>query len=183
MIPEIKTERLHLRAFRDEDLDAICKNLNAPEINKMLLPIPYPYTQADGHSWLEFCRTADHAEHINWAIDDGSGLIGIIGGNDLKGETGFGYWLAETHWGKGLMSEAVKAVLDFIFENYPIETLKTGVFEENSGSQRILHKLGFEEAGKEMKTCAGWEDEPAPYLFMELARESYFARRLDRIAA
>lgn len=54
-----------------------------------------------------------------------------------------GYWLGESHWGKGIMSEAVKAIVNFGFGELGLERIEAGVFVGNDGSEKILLNLGF----------------------------------------
>ena len=59
----------------------------------------------------------------------------------------FGYWLAEPYWGKGIMTEVVKAFTKYCFENENLYRLEATVFQYNSGSMRVLGKAGFEKEG------------------------------------
>jgi [ribosomal protein S5]-alanine N-acetyltransferase len=54
-----------------------------------------------------------------------------------------GYWLAEEFWGRGIMTEAVTAVTDFCFENFPLRRICAEVFANNPASARVLEKAGF----------------------------------------
>jgi RimJ/RimL family protein N-acetyltransferase len=54
-----------------------------------------------------------------------------------------GYWLGEQFWGRGIMTEAVTAVTDFCFENFPLRRISAEVFSNNPASARMLEKAGF----------------------------------------
>lgn len=58
-----------------------------------------------------------------------------------------GFALAEEHWGKGLTVEASRALIDFVFNHYPIERLQCRCKTENVASARVMAKLGFEREG------------------------------------
>ena len=62
--------------------------------------------------------------------------------NDFKGRE-IGYVLAKDYWGRGLMPEAVKAVIDWMFEHTDIDFLTCGYFVHNRQSKRVQEKCGF----------------------------------------
>ena len=54
-----------------------------------------------------------------------------------------GYWLGEPFWGRGIMTDAVSAIVPVAFERFPIVRLQAGVFANNPASMRVLAKCGF----------------------------------------
>lgn len=54
-----------------------------------------------------------------------------------------GYGLGSTHWGKGYMTEAVKAMLDYYFEHTDFRTVYASFFPENIASKRVMEKCGM----------------------------------------
>jgi len=73
-----------------------------------------------------------------------AGGIGIRLGQDVHRHTAsLGYWLAEEFWGRGIMTEAVAAFIDFCFENFPLRRIYAEVFANNPASARVLEKAGF----------------------------------------
>jgi RimJ/RimL family protein N-acetyltransferase len=60
-----------------------------------------------------------------------------------------GYWLAEEHWGKGIMTDAVNAVIARFFSVMMGETLFSSVMADNPASLRVQGKLGFDASGVE----------------------------------
>lgn len=54
-----------------------------------------------------------------------------------------GYWLGEPFWGRGIMTDAVAAVVPVAFERFAIVRLQAGVFADNLASMRVLEKCGF----------------------------------------
>src|SRR5258707_14200094 len=72
------------------------------------------------------------------------GGIGVHPGEDVHRHTAtVGYWLGEEFWGRGIMTEAVPAVIDFCFENFPLRRISAEVFANNPASARVLEKAGF----------------------------------------
>ncbi len=54
-----------------------------------------------------------------------------------------GYWLGEPFWGRGIVTDAVAAVVPVVFERFAIVRLQAGVFANNPASMRVLQKCGF----------------------------------------
>jgi len=72
------------------------------------------------------------------------GGIGVRPGHDVHRHTAtVGYWLGEDFWGRGIMTEALTAVTDFCFDNFPLRRISAEVFSNNSASARVLEKAGF----------------------------------------
>jgi RimJ/RimL family protein N-acetyltransferase len=59
----------------------------------------------------------------------------------------FGYWLAEPFWGRGLATEAVRALVGHIFAAYPVERVQAHYIEGNTASGRVLEKIGLRFEG------------------------------------
>jgi len=61
---------------------------------------------------------------------------------DLQGRE-IGYVLSRDYWGRGLMPEAVKAVIQWLFETVKLDFIMIGHFDWNSQSRRVIEKCGF----------------------------------------
>jgi len=77
------------------------------------------------------------------------GGIGVHPGQDVYRHTAtVGYWLGEQFWGRGVMTEALIAVTDFCFDNFPLRRIAAEVFANNPASARVLEKSGFAFEGR-----------------------------------
>ncbi len=54
-----------------------------------------------------------------------------------------GYWLGEAYWGRGVVSEAVRALTVWAFETFDLASIYAGVLEWNPASMRVLEKAGY----------------------------------------
>ena len=54
-----------------------------------------------------------------------------------------GYWLAEPFWGRGIVTDAVRALVPVAFEQTDIVRIQAGIFSNNPASMRVLEKCGF----------------------------------------
>jgi [ribosomal protein S5]-alanine N-acetyltransferase len=143
---EFKLNNSTLRTFREEDAESIAKNGNNIAIfNNMRDVFPNPYTIEHGKSWITM--NLQPSPNIVRAIDvDGKavGCISLLPKDDISRLTAeIGYWLGEAYWGKGIMTEAVKRVVDYAFENTEFVRIYGIVFSPNKASAAVLENAGF----------------------------------------
>lgn len=142
-------QHLVLRPFELQDADALFKLVdNNRDYLRQWLPW-LDSNQTVGDS-LEFIRSSHHrANHNNGfasAICFDNKLVGIIGLHDIRWEdrlSGIGYWLAEPHQGKGIITRACKAVLGYGFTTLNLNRLEIRCATENIRSQAVAKRLGL----------------------------------------
>ncbi|WP_310621626.1 GNAT family N-acetyltransferase [Flexibacterium corallicola] len=171
--PELKTKRLVLRENRLSDAENMVKYLNNFEVSRWLAVVPYPYTEKDAQERIKSVLANNYADTCAWAIDDGTGLVGTIGFRSASGKVVFGYFLGQPFWGKGYMSEAVQAVMVYLFETKNISAVYAGAFVENEGSQRVLAKAGFTRSGRGFQNCRARDGKEFPENRYMLTREAF----------
>lgn len=136
----LRTERLVLRSQTKADIPVIVSGLNDFAVARYLARVPYPYTEADAHEWLATLKPPrPDAAHL--AIElEGAGMVGVVG---IESE--LGYWLVPRFHGRGLMTEACLAVLDWHFAAHPGNLVASGAYVGNAPSLNVQRKLGFVE--------------------------------------
>jgi ribosomal-protein-alanine N-acetyltransferase len=146
-IPEVKTNRLILRAFTLEDVDPLHRILNDGDI---LQYFPNPDTPSPKKvktfienqisHWSKYGYGWWAVEPINWHE-----LIGWCGLRYLEetDETEVAYLLGRNYWRQGLATEAARASLKFGFYESKLNQVIALVHPENIASQRVLTKLGM----------------------------------------
>ncbi len=146
--PTLQTDRLLLRPLRLEDADALQKHFNNWNIVKNLNEnIPWPQPEDGCYQFYRneaLPRVAEGKAHL-WTIfynEQAIGLLEIVvpGSRNTLGDRGF--WLAEPYWGKGLMTEAIAAVNDFIFDELKFVSITVHNYKDNIGSHRVKEKTG-----------------------------------------
>jgi RimJ/RimL family protein N-acetyltransferase len=144
-IPVLETERLTLRAPRHEDVKAIAVLANDRRIAENTARIPHPYRVADAEQFVSTVnRRADEACFV--LMLSGT-LIGACGIDPCDDGAELGYWLGAGYWGRGLMTEAARAVIDYAFGDLRYETLQSGARVSNPASRRVLEKCAFQWTG------------------------------------
>mgnify|MGYP000756238636 FL=1 len=142
----IKTERLLLRPFRESDAEDFFKCCQNPNIGNNAGWKPHGSLEES----QEILRSVFISQSGIWAIilkEDGRliGSVGII--PDPKRENPqarmLGYWLDESHWGKGYMTEAVQSVLDYGFNTLQLSLITANCYPHNERSQQVLKRHGF----------------------------------------
>lgn len=107
---------------------------------------PHPYTRADARRWIRLASVITPQTQFAMVVD-GAAVGGI--GFDIRRDVfrrsaEIGYWLGEPFWGRGITTEAVRAVTEYAFKNFDLCRIEAGVFEWNLASMRVLEKAGFE---------------------------------------
>lgn len=113
--------------------------------------LPYPYTEQDGKEFISAMLSADKNETFAFAImvdDKVVGSIGIFRQGNIHSQTAeLGYYIAEEYWSKGIMTEAVKQICEYVFANSDIIRIYAEPFAYNIASCRVLEKVGFQYEG------------------------------------
>ena len=139
-------KRCTIRPWRLDDAESLAKRANNRKVWLGVRDLfPYPYTIDDAHEFLQK-KIAEQSATIFCIEIDGAavGGIGVHPGQDVHRHTAtLGYWLGEEFWGRGIMTEAVGAVTDFCFDNFPLRRISAEVFANNPASARVLEKAGF----------------------------------------
>jgi len=148
---EIRTERLVLRPPRLDDLDRCAELLGDYEVAKMLSRVPYPYDLERGRKQLRNAaeRWTDwrNATDLGFQIDLDGEMIGGFSFKKLQETPEIGYWLGRPYWGRGIMSEAAGAAIDWLFRNTDHPCVACEAMTENPASLKVAVKLGFREVG------------------------------------
>ena len=151
---ELKLERCTIRDWRMDDAPSLAKHANNRKVWLTLRDrFPFPYRIEDARSFIE--RTISDQPEQNFCIEingSAAGGIGLRLGQDVHRHTAeFGYWLAEEFWGKGIMTEAVTAFVNYCFDNFSLNRMFAAAYANNPASARVLEKAGFVFEGRLQK--------------------------------
>lgn len=113
--------------------------------------LPYPYTEKDGEEYISAMLLADENEVFSFAITADNKVVGSIGAfrqeNIHRQTAELGYYIAEKYWGKGIATEAVKQICEYVFRNSDIIRIYAQPFAHNIASCKVLEKAGFKFEG------------------------------------
>ena len=144
----LETERLLLRRPTLADVKAIVRLANDRRIAENTRRLPHPYSQ--DHA-VEFVRAIAQTREMAFLIEQNHTPIGMVGVDWREPDAPeLGYWLGVDYWGQGFATEAARAAIDFAFEEFDIEHLRSGARVANPASRNILEKCGFQWCGVEL---------------------------------
>jgi len=150
--PLAVTDDCQLRLLEEADSEELYRLIEA---NRPYLARWMPWAAAQTReTTVEFIR----ATRRQAATDDGfqaalvrdGAIIGIVGFHSVNwqhGSTTIGYWLDERHQGHGLMTGAVRALVDLAFREWNLHRVEIRAATDNSRSRALPERLGFREEG------------------------------------
>jgi RimJ/RimL family protein N-acetyltransferase len=151
-LPELSAGTYKLRPVNQDDLDSMFAYLSDSFISE--------YTTWEFHqdisttqSYLnQVLANYENGRVENWGIEhqESKGLVGMIGFGHIdfahrNGEVG--YVLSRKHWGTGIVSDALRLVVQEGFVSLGLEKIIGRCISENIGSKRVLQKVGFKKEG------------------------------------
>jgi [ribosomal protein S5]-alanine N-acetyltransferase len=148
---QLVLKKCTIRPWRLDDAESVARHANNRKVWLVVRDtFPHPYTIDDAHEFIRGAIGEQPATRFCIEINGTAvGGIGVHPGQDVHRHTAtMGYWLGEQFWGRGIMTEAVTAVTDFCFENFPLRRISAEVFSNNPASSRVLEKAGFNFEGR-----------------------------------
>ena len=150
--PTLHTERLTLRELSDGDAPAAFRLFSDPEVMRFIGKPPH----TSHEETLAFVRRNQllfpAEEGVGWAmcLRGTDELVGYAGHwrlmrQHLRSE--IGYQMLREHWGNGLMTEALRAILRFGFERLGLNSVEAQIDPANTRSRKTLERLGFSQDG------------------------------------
>ena len=149
----IETHRLVLRPFTVDDAEDMFTNwASDPEVTRFLTwP---PHQNVDGTRWLlgQWTSHYDDGAYFQWAIEwkeTGAviGSIAVVKLEEAIESAEIGYCLGRAFWGRGIMPEALRAVMDYLFDTVGLNRVWAGHDVNNPKSGRVMEKAGMKKEG------------------------------------
>ena len=149
----LETERLILRRFAADDAEEMYNNwASDPEVTEFLTWPPHKSPELSRRLLEDWVSRYEDGGYFQWAIQlkDTGAVIGSIAAVKLNEETGaaeIGYCLGRAWWGLGLMPEALKAVMDYLFDVVGLNRIAACHDANNPKSGRVMEKAGMKLEG------------------------------------
>ena len=141
-----------IRRWRMSDAGDLAAALtNKKVLDNLRDGLPFPYTEKDGLDYIGAMLSADENETFAFAVtvdDRAIGSITVLRKDNIHRRTAeLGYYIAEEYWGRGIMTEAVRQICGYVFNNSDIVRIYAEPFAFNTASCRVLEKAGFRFEG------------------------------------
>lgn len=153
----LTTPRLVLRRFKVKDAEAAYRNWTSDTKVTKFLTWPVhdsaAVTQTVLQSWVEGYAKEDFYQ---WAIvpkecGEPIGSISVVSGNDRVGKAHVGYCIGSAWWNQGIMTEALKAVIDFLFDEVGMQRVEARHDPRNPHSGGVMRKCGMQYEGTQRR--------------------------------
>ncbi len=149
----LETERLILRRFKVDDAEAVYKNwASDPEVTKFLTWPTHTSVNVSKSVLESWVPMYENESYYHWAItlkDNGDEPVGSIHGlvNDDADSIRVGYALSRSQWHKGIMSEALNALMEFFFDKVGANSICSYHDPNNPHSGMVMMKCGMKYDG------------------------------------
>ena len=145
----LKTQRLILRGWRDEDAPSLFKYASDSRVGPIAGWLPHrdeAYSRAVIRTIFKSRET--YAICLAGTVNEPIGSIGLtLDGSPERplgpSEAELGYWVGVPFWGKGIATEASGEMLRHAFEDLELEKVFAGYFQGNERSKKVQLKCGF----------------------------------------
>lgn len=148
---KIETERLILRAFEQSDLDDFFEYASVKGVGERA---GWKHHESKEESQQILNSFINHDKTFAIVLKENSKVIGSLGVEEYGMEDALtefleykgreiGYVLSKEYWGKGIMTEAVKAIINYLFNEINLDFLICGYYDFNNKSKRVQEKCGF----------------------------------------
>ena len=140
-----------VRSWLESDVPALARHANNRNVSIHLRDrFPFPYEIEHARKFLDWLMEQDRP--TVWAIEvagEACGGIGIDQKTDVERISAeIGYWIGESCWNRGIVTEALKAVTAEVFRQFDVRRLYALPFADNPASIRVLEKAGYVVEGR-----------------------------------
>ncbi len=139
-----------LRKIQKEDRKTLVALANNPKVaNNLRDDFPHPYTLEDADHFIYHAQKAHPTKRF--CIEKNGIYVGNIGlhpQEDIyKMSAEIGYFIGEEYWGQGIVTEAIKLIVAYGFNQLDLHRIFAGVFSYNHASKKALENVGFQFEG------------------------------------
>ena len=142
---ELWTEQMILRRYRQEDAEELYERFGKdPSMYEYSGWNPYATPESARETVRRFIDGYGDEHTYSWIMDSDDVIVGTIGAYDYQdGRIEVGFSVVKGWRGRGLATEALKKVLEYLTGNEGIPCVTAWCAAENTGSQRVLEKTGM----------------------------------------
>ena len=149
----LETERLMLRRFKHDDAEYMYRNwASDPEVTTYMTWQPHANVAGSQYIVDDWINSYSKPDSYIWAIvlkslDEPIGGISVVDLDDTIGMVEIGYCIGKKWWNQGYVSEALKEIICFFFNEVGINRIQAKHDPRNSFSGRVMMKCGLRYEG------------------------------------
>lgn len=143
---DIKTDRLLLRKLQASDAEEIFATWTSDERVAKYTSWYAHKNIEDTKAYVAYIMSKTELSNYYWIIELDKKIIGSVNvcySDEYLEIAGIGYVLGYEYWGKGYITEATRAVIQFLFNDVNYRKIIAGCDSENIGSSRVMEKVGM----------------------------------------
>ncbi|MBL8101491.1 MAG: GNAT family N-acetyltransferase [Anaerolineales bacterium] len=174
----LNTKRLVLRNFNDSDLETFLAYRNDPEVARYQ-GWSLPYSREKGKQFILEMRDVHAPKQGQWLqlaveLKEAGNLLGdvafCIKDDDVR-QAVIGFTVASNYWRQGFATEALTALLDYLFMDIDLHRITADCDAENIGSWKTLERLGFRREAHFVESLLIGKEYTSEYYYGLLQRE------------
>ena len=151
---QFETDRLNIRQLDDNDSNDIFSYCSNPNVAKNVTWTAHQ-SLLDSMNFIAYAKSnyaLGTPEPLGIILKDDPdakviGTVGLMLASPRKRIFELAYALDEKHWGKGILVEASKVLIDYAFKHYALDRIQCRCLVENTQSSRVMEKLGMKYEG------------------------------------
>jgi ribosomal-protein-alanine N-acetyltransferase len=184
-VPHILTERLVLRQLTARDVKFVYDLFSLEETNRFVSNPPVKDMNEAREIFEKYCRPKPYLFRLGIAVKETGELVGTLGLYAINREdrrATLGFDLLPQHWGKGYMTEACRALLDWAFKDLKLNRIQASAEPANTRSLAVMERLGFTREGvlRQLDYYKGAYHDDVMY---SMLKEEWKAKRISRAGA
>lgn len=173
----IKTQRLLLRRFNYRDSEAMFNNwANDERVTEFLTWTPHGDVSLTKQLICHWCWLYEKENYYNWCIVfDGKpiGNISVVRTDEKSEHMDLGYCIAYDYWNNGIVTEAAKAVIDYLFTEICANRLSIWHAVKNPASGKVAKKCGMSFEGVQRQYYKSWDGEYLDIAVWSILKNEY----------
>ncbi|WP_169082270.1 GNAT family N-acetyltransferase [Paenibacillus sp. PL91] len=171
------TERLLIRQLEASDAEALELLIDDYDVASTTLNIPYPYPKGSAAAFIQHRHeVAQGGDGYAFAIINKEDLtfMGSIGMNinQKHDRAELGYWLGKRYWNQGYVTEGVKRIIKYGFEELKLNKIHAAAMTRNPASSSVITKSGMQYEGTFRQHFRKW-DQYEDIAYYGILREDY----------
>lgn len=144
----IKTERLILRKAQVSDASILHDAYMSDPVIPEFMGWKTHTELSQSEWWINHCiKQWEARKNYEFVIEYEGKPMGMVGMHHMLGRVTFGYVIAKAHWGRGIMPEAINALIDWALAQEGVYRAQIFCHVDNTKSQRVIEKCGLEYEG------------------------------------